>query len=379
MRIGIDYTSAILQRAGIGRYTRGLVHALSEVDQRNQYVLYSAGKDTSAPSWPDAFSVRELPITDRHMAIIWQRLRIPLPVELITGRIDILHSPDFVLPPVARAATVLTVHDLSFMRYPECSSPDLLRYLMDSVPRSVRRADSVLADSESTRADLIEIMGVPGERIHVLHPAVEPEFTRQGGAEAGEREALKSRYGVSRPYILGLGTLQPRKNFERLIRAYAALRHERRIPHQLVIGGGKGWLYDAIETTIGELALKDDVLLIGFVDEVDLPALYRQADLFAFPSLYEGFGIPILEAMACGTPVVTANVSSMPEVAGGAALLVPPEDVDAIAEALWRGLDDSALRIELVKQGLEQVGQFCWRRSAERLLGIYDIILRNGG
>jgi glycosyltransferase involved in cell wall biosynthesis len=264
------------------------------------------------------------------------------------------------------------------MRYPECSSPELLRYLMESVPRSVGRADLILADSQSTKDDLVTLLDVDQERIHVLYPAVEARFGERGRL-AYERDHLQSRYGISGPFILGLGTLQPRKNFEGLIRAYAALKRERRVPHRLVIGGGRGWLFQTIEATIDELDLEDDVLLIGFVEEADLPALYRQADLFAFPSLYEGFGIPILEAMACGTPVVTSDVSSLPEVAGDAGLLVSPQDVEALAQALWHLLDDSTLVCELVAKGFEQVRQFSWRRSAQRLLGIYDMVLQNGG
>ena len=158
MRIAIDYTAAVCQSAGIGRYARNLIRALSDLDRDNDYVLYSAGGASDERPWPDNYRRIRLPVTDRHLAIVWQRLRLPLPVEWITGRVDVLHSPDFVLPPTRRARTVLTVHDLSFMRFPECSSPPLLEYLMRSVPRSVARADLILADSESTRQDLIELL-----------------------------------------------------------------------------------------------------------------------------------------------------------------------------------------------------------------------------
>jgi glycosyltransferase involved in cell wall biosynthesis len=369
-RIGIDYTSAVRQHAGIGRYTRGLIGALAQTDTQNDYVLISAGRDPERKRWPANFSLRELPLTDRHLAILWQRLRLPLPVELITGRVQIFHSPDFVLPPVWRATTVLTVHDLSFMRYPECSSPPLLDYMMRAVPPSVRRADVLLADSEATRQDLVELLNVPPEKIHVIYPGVEPGFAPERDPAALRR--VRERYGIQRPYILGLGTLQPRKNFQRLIEAYALLRGRHGLTHQLVIGGGKGWLYETIYATIETLGLKSDIVLPGFVRDEDLPALYTGADLFAFPSLYEGFGIPVLEAMACGTPVVTATASSLPEVAGDAALLVPPEDVEALADALWRALEDSALRQTLVQRGAAQVARFKWEYSARRLMDVYS-------
>ncbi len=377
MRIGIDYTSAVQQRAGIGRYTRGLVAALAALDRANLYVLLSAGRVARDEDWPSNFALRRLPLTDRHLAILWQRLRVPLPVEWITGRLDIFHSPDFVLPPVRRARTVLTIHDLSFVRHPECSSPPLLEYLMHSVPHSVARADMLLADSESTRRDLIELYHVAEDRVYVVYPGVEPHFAPQ--QDDGQMQAVLERYGIRRPYILGLGTLQPRKNFPRLIQAYDLLRRQHAIPHQLVIGGGKGWLYEGIKETISVLGLQDDVLLAGFVADEDLPILYTAADVFAFPSLYEGFGIPILEAMACGTPVVTSRTSSMPEVAGDAALLVAPENVEELADALWQAIGDSTLRNDLIMRGFEQIKRFTWEKAARCVLDIYTQIVENGG
>ena len=377
IRVGIDYTSAVRQRAGIGRYTRGLVGALAELDRTNDYVLFSAGRDQQARAWPSNYKLREIPLSDRHLAILWQRLRLPIPVELVTGRLDVFHSPDFVLAPVYRARTVLTVHDLSFVRHPECSLPPLLDYLMHAVPRSVSRADVILADSVCTRRDLIELLHVPQDRVFVMYPGVEPPFVPQ--SDEGRTQAVLRRYGIRAPYILGLGTLQPRKNFPRLIRAYCDLKRTHHLPHQLVIGGGEGWLYQEIDQAIDDLGLREDVLLPGFVADEDLPVLYGAADVFAFPSLYEGFGLPVLEAMACGTPVVASSTSSLPEVAGDAALLVPPEDTHALADSLWRLLDDSALRNQLRARGFERVKLFVWRNAAQSLLSTYERITSNGG
>lgn len=368
MRIGIDYTAAVRQTAGIGRYTRLLIQTLARLDREGDYLLFSAGRQPEGAAWPENFALRQLPLSDRHMAIIWQRLRLPLPIEWLTGRLDLFHSPDFVLPPVRRARTLLTVHDLSFMRYPECSSPPLLAYLIEAVPRSVAAADRILADSECTRQDLIALLGVPAERIDVVYAGVEDRFRPQS-AEAVD--AAKARYGIERPYILGLGTLQPRKNFARLIEAYALVRQREGIPHTLVIGGGEGWLSEGIHETIDRLGLREVVRLIGFVDDQDLPALYTGADLFAFPSLYEGFGIPVLEAMGCETPVVTSRASSLPEVAGEAALLVDPLDVEELADALTRGLGDLELRTKLVAAGKGQVSRFTWQAAAQSLLRVY--------
>jgi glycosyltransferase involved in cell wall biosynthesis len=367
-RIAIDYTSAIQQRAGIGRYTRHLVTALAALDHATNYVLFSAGHDPSPPPWPANFTRCELPISDRYLSIIWQRLRLPVPIELFTGRVDVFHSPDFVLPPLIRARKVLTVHDLSFIRYPECSSPALLQYLIRSVPPSVRRADYLLADSLSTKQDLIELLGIPEERITVVYAGYDPRFNQQPQVND---QAILSQHGIKDPYILGLGTLQPRKNFSTLIRAYNQLAREHQILHKLVIAGGKGWLYDDIFDTVKELGLEERVLFTGFVDDEHLPALYRGAELFAFPSLYEGFGIPIIEAMGCGTPVVTSTSSSLPEVAGDAALCVNPHDSTALTDAMWRSLSDTTLRQTLRQRGLERVKLFSWENAASTLLKVY--------
>ena len=378
MRVVIDYTSAVRQGGGIARYTRGLVGALAELDAANRYVLFSAGRDRTGKTWPPNFSLRSLPITDRHLAMAWQRLCVPIPIELFTGRADVFHSPDFVLPPVRSARTVLTVHDLSFIRHPECFHKPLLAYASRSIPRSVSRADVILADSESTRQDLFELLHVPEDRVFVVYPGVDSRFRPQEDAEV--IRAVLCRCGIRRPFILGLGTLQPRKNFSRLIRAYDLLRRDHHIPHQLVIAGAKGWLYADIEETIDVLGLHEHVLLPGFVADDELPALYSAADVFAFPSLYEGFGIPVLEAMACGTPVVTTPVSSLPEAAGDAALFVGPEDVEALADALWQLIDDGELRDELRGRGFQQARRFTWAQAAESVLSIYQSLAsQNGG
>ncbi len=368
MRIAIDYTSAIQQKAGIGRYTRNLVSALAKIDRQTPYVLFSAGRDAQPPAWPGNFSRRELILSDRQMAIIWQRLKLPLPIEVFTGRISLFHSPDFVLPPVAAAIKVLTIHDLSFVRHPECSSPALLKYLVASVPPSIWRADWLLADSANTKDDLVELYTIAPERITVVYAGYDPVFEITPSADDA---AIRAQYGIKTPYIFGLGTLQPRKNFTTLIRAYYQLIQEKHIPHQLVIGGNKGWLYENIFDAVQQLNLADRVSFLGFVEDAHLPALYRGADLFAFPSLYEGFGIPILESMGCGTPVVTADNSSLPEVAGDAALLVDARDASALADAMWRVLDDSALRQTMRERGLERVKLFSWEKAAETLRSVY--------
>jgi glycosyltransferase involved in cell wall biosynthesis len=393
LRIGIDYTAAVQQGAGIGRYTRELVRALAKLDRDNDYVLFAAvggqrqeargkkqearGKKQEArgkgqESWPPNFQMRSVPLSDHVMAILWQRLQLPLWVELVTGPVDIFHSPDFVLPPVGRARTLLTVHDLSFMHYPECADANLRAYLNKAVPRSVHRADLILADSQSTKDDLVELLGVEPDRVEVLYPGVEERF--RPIEDQALLEQVRQRYNLPSRFILGLGTLQPRKNFVRLIEAFASVQIGKYASLHLVIAGGRGWLYEDIFAAVERLGLEGKVVFPGFVADEDLPALYNLAELFVFPSLYEGFGLPPLEAMACGTPVVTSNASSLPEVVSGAGLMVEATDEEALAEAMKRALDDRALREKMIIKGLEQAKNFTWEKSALKLLSLYEAI-----
>lgn len=378
-RIGIDYTAAVRQRAGIGRYTRNLIRALSEIDGERQYVLLVAGGrggDGLGP-WPPNFRVRSVPLSDRWLNILWQRLRLPLPVQTITGSLDLFHSPDFVLPPVGHAPAILTVHDLSFMRVAECFVPGFRSYLEQAVSCAVRRAVRILADSQSTRRDLIELFNVAPEKVTVLYPGVEARFRPIDEVEA--LNVVRARYCLPDRFILGLGTLQPRKNFAGLIEAFAWLlahSHSDADDLQLVIVGGEGWLAEDIRAAIDRLGLDGKVRLVGFVQDADLPALYNLASVFAFPTLYEGFGLPVLEAMACGTPTVAADNSSIPEAVGDAGLLVPTKDPVALADALGTLLAEPALRDRLVAAGLRQAARFTWNQGAQQLLKVYGAYAR---
>jgi glycosyltransferase involved in cell wall biosynthesis len=380
MHIGIDYTAAVRQMGGIGRYTRNLVRSLARLDSQNRYTLFVAGgrRGSEDPGrWPANFRLRRVPISDRWLHILWQRLRLPVPIQLVTGHVDLFHSPDFVLPPLGGTSAILTVHDLSFLRVPECFVPGFRQYLEKAVSRAIHRAQRVLADSESTRQDLIDLMSVEPERVNVLYPGVESRFRPIQDAETLDR--VRTRYRLPAKFILGLGTLQPRKNFEGLIEAFRRLLtaetegkdHPPARDLCLVIVGNKGWMYEGILALPEQLGLSARVHIPGFVDDKDLPAIYNLASVFAFPSRYEGFGLPILEAMACGTPVVAANNSSLPEVVGEAGLLVDSGDVGALADALACVLQDEILRRRLVAAGRRQAQRFTWERAATHLLRIY--------
>lgn len=293
---------------------------------------------------------------------------MPLPVETFTGPVSCFHATDFVLPPTHRKTrTLLTVHDLSFVRVPQTASPSLKRYLDKVVPRSLQRVDHVLADSAATKQDIINIYGTDPQKISVLLSGVDQRFSPQ----PDNVSAVRQRYRIpDRPYILSVGTVQPRKNYGRLIEALASLRRDD-TDVDLVIAGGRGWLDDPIYDAVCTHRLESHVHFIGFAADKDLPALYTGAAAFAFPSLYEGFGLPVLESMACGTPVLTSNISSLPEVAGHAALMVDPYDTQAIAHHLNRLIKDTGLRQQLIERGFAQAARFTWHRAAEELLRVY--------
>lgn len=372
--IAIDYTPAYEQGGGIGRYVRELVAALARHDTQTPYRLFVAGaKELPIPNPPGPnFIWKSTSLSPRWLARLWHRAQIPIPVEVVVGKVDLYHATDFVLPPT-RTRTLLTVHDLSFVRVPETASPNLKAYLDKVVPRSVYRADHVLADSQATKDDLISLYNTPPDKITVLLSGVDSRFKRVTDETA--LAAVREKYGIgTRPYIFAVGTVQPRKNYSRLIQALAWLR-EHGYDVALVIAGGRGWLENPIYQAISDNQLEHYVHLIGFADEADLPALYSAAECLAFPSLYEGFGLPILEAFACGTPVMTANISSLPEVAGDAALMVEPTNLDEIIHALRRLLEDSALRADLIQRGHTRAQGFTWDAAAAHLRQIYTHLI----
>ncbi len=373
MRIGFDATAAVRQGGGIGRYTRELLAALAAQEAANDYrlIYFTRRVAHPLPNLPANFHVRPVPLDDIWAARLWQRARLPLPVNWLTGPIEVYHSPDFTLPPVRRGTrTLLTVHDLSFIRDPESATPVLRNYLNVVVPRSVARADHVLADSLATQNDLMELYGTPPEKISVLYAGVSAAF--HPITDAAARAAVRVKYQLGEaPFILAVGTLQPRKNYVRLIQAVSRQRSGIR----LVIAGGKGWLYDSIFAEVERLNLRERVLFPGFVDDADLPALYSAARALAYPSLYEGFGLPMLEAMACGTPVVTSTASCLPEVAGDAALCVAPTEVEALAHALATVIEDESARANLIAKGRARAAEFSWVTAAQALLAQYRALL----
>jgi glycosyltransferase involved in cell wall biosynthesis len=249
---------------------------------------------------------------------------------------------------------------------------NLVNYLNDVVPWSIGRATHVLADSQATKQDLINIWQVPTSKITVLYSGVNEMF--QPVNDEAESTAVRHKYNLENiPYLLCVGTVQPRKNYQMLIRAFEPIAQNQ--PHHLVIAGGKGWLEEEMLAEVKRQNLTNRVHFIGFVDDADLPALYSSATLFAMPSLYEGFGLPLLEAMACGVPIITANTSSLPEVVGDTAVQLPPTDAPAWTQAISMLLSDPPQRARMTAEGFRQVRQFTWNKSALQLLQIYRDLL----
>jgi glycosyltransferase involved in cell wall biosynthesis len=294
---------------------------------------------------------------------IWHAL--PLSYSAVFPRADITHFFDYIVPPRVRGRVVDTIHDLSYLYYPETLAPRNRRRIEGGILYSIERSNLIVTVSENTRSALLSQYGLDPEKIRVIYNAApEPDCSMS-------LEDLQKKWPLTAPYLLFLGNLEPRKNITGLLRMFALLKNEQGIPHMLVIAGAKGWLYEEIFTLAESLGLSGRILFTGYVSAAEKGALLRHASAFVFLSLYEGFGIPILEAMRAGTPVVCSNTSSMPEVAGDAAVLVDPHDAAAAAEAVASVLTDENLRARKVAAGNLRAAQLTWEDSARRLADIY--------
>lgn len=379
MRVLLDYTSALNQRGGVGRYTRSLTAAL----QRCRYpdveiALWSARRSVpSSACTSDGAGeprVRVLPVPERWMTVGWQRLRIPLPVDWVAGGADVIHAPDFVAPP-HRAPAVVTVHDLSYLVTPDYAYPNLRRYLSAAVPRSLKRAAGIVAVSRSTADDLSEFYGIDPSRITVVHNGVDPAF-RPAPDDAIHRALAQLE--LRQPYFVIVGTIEPRKNHLGLLRAFEALSATRP-DASLVIVGRPGWMSEGIMAEIDAVMRRLPVRHLPDIEDSLLPALYTGSVALVYPSWYEGFGLPVVEAMACGTAVITSDRGSLAEVAGDAALLVPPDSPEAIADAMRMLLDDPVRRRDLVESGLRRARRFTWEAAALSHLNLYRSVAATGG
>ncbi len=372
VRVAIDYTSAIHQRAGVGRYTRSLAEHLAPIlDSDEELLLWYTSRADEVTSLPTSMrsgrvSTKRIPISPRWAAAGWHRLRVPLPIDRFVGDVDLHHEPDFVAPP-SRKPMVTTIHDLSYLIVPEYAHPDLRRYLERSVPRTLKRASRVIAVSETTRRDVIERYGVDADRVTTIYNGVDRWFR---APEANAVERALEQFGLRQPYFVMVGTVEPRKNHVTALRAFASF-YERRRDVSLAIIGNPGWLSEPIVEEIEKASKSMAVRYLRFVDDTWMPALYAGSVGLLAPSWYEGFGLPVLEAMACGAAVITSDRGALPEVTGDAGLIVPPGNVDELASAMVRLVDDRQLREDLSTKGVSRAEKFTWEAAASAHLDLY--------
>jgi len=370
MHVGLCGTAFVrqAQRGGMANYFRQLVRHLAEIDHENQYTLLLHPHNVH-PFHVDQPNFRTVvvPMPGRQVHY-WEQFLLPLVLWRL--KLDLVHFVGFPAVLARRKPAVVTVHDLSWKTRPETRGDWLSRFHWGFFgDRGARRADQVITISEHSRRDLERLLGIPAERITVTYEAPAPIFRPIEPESA--RVTARGRYGIEGRYILFVGTLQPTKNLARLIEAYALARQHTDFNQSLVVVGQQGWQYQDIFARISGLGLQDHVIFTGFVPDEDLPALYSGADVFVLPSLYEGFGLPVVEAFACGTPVIASNVASLPEVAGDAAILVNPTDIEGLAQALERVCTDAGLRQAMRQAGLARAAQFSWRTCAEQTRQVY--------
>ena len=373
MRIGLDGKLLSLRAGGIGRYainlTRAMLAAAPAHNRDLEFIVFT-GPQTSRRVMEELRGRCDEHFLNARSSVL--RSLALIPAALRRMRIDVFHGMDHVgIPFVGGTGKyVVTVHDVIPLILPHTFTPRHRAIVRLALARVRRKADLIIVPSQAVERDVVERLGVREDRVAIVAHGCEPRF--QPTADGPAQRAAAARYGLPPRYVLAVGTLEPRKNLITLLRAYARLRAaagDR--PPGLVLAGARGWLDSPIYQTVRSLGLDEVVRVPGFIDDDDLPAVYRGAEMLAFPSLREGFGLPLLEAMACGVPVVASNTSALPEVAGDAALLVDPHDVDALAAAIGRVLRDEALRRRLRLAGIARAGQFSWEKAARQTLDAY--------
>jgi glycosyltransferase involved in cell wall biosynthesis len=368
VRIAIDARK--LRDFGIGTYVRNLLRHLSRIDRQTEYVILCREQDRATvgllgenfravPESSPAYSIRE---------------QLTIPLDVRRARADLFHAPHYVLPPLTPCRSVVTIHDCIHLQFPEYLSHRLgYAYARSALWVAAHRSARVLTVSEASKRDILRYFGIPATKIDVIYNAIDERFGEAPSEEDVSR--VRERYQLNDPYVLYAGNIKPHKNLERLIEAFHLFRRDGLEHVKLLIIGDEISKYASLRRAVHRYKLHQHVRFFGFVPDRTLAVLYRLAGVFVFPSLYEGFGLPPLEAMASGTPVVTSNISSLPEVVGDAALLIDPYDPTAIAQAMRRVLTEPALRDDLRRRGLARVKEFSWERSVRRVRQVYDEVL----
>ncbi len=381
MRIGVDVRSMLGEKTGVGRYTENLVHGLAACSGSHELVLYSLfvkgfRRKTAAVDLPVGSNVSFISrrVPGRLQKCLWTTGVVA--IERFIGDIDVLVLPEPQVPAVRAARVISVVHDCIPLLTGRWHPGRTARTISASLRRAAGRADAVIAVSHNTKKDLVELTGIEEQKVKVVHESVGPSCRKlEEAAMEPLRERLKQRYGIEQPFLLFAGTIEPRKNLTMLFRAFSLLKSRGRIDHRLVVAGKRGWMCEDVPATVRGLGIEGDCIFAGYVPDDDLVALYNAAEVFLYPSYYEGFGLPPLEAMACGTPVVTSDAASLPEVVGDAAVMVAPDDPQELAGAILRLLCDGKLREEMSRMGLARARLFSRQRMARETLEVIEEVV----
>lgn len=373
MIIGIDGSLALSKPTGIGRYIINLVRNLAEVDDQNSYRLfyhYSRRIPKGSFYRPATGNFQTVRVRIPGKILNWWCSRFGFPrIEHFLGEVEIFHFTSVYSPwRTKKAKTVLTLHDVLPFKHPQFRPKRRSDFLRECYLKAIPTADAICVDSEDAKADLLEIFRVPESKVKVIYLGVEERFKKAAPVEPDKlRES-----NIDFPYILNVGVIEPRKNLAGLVEAFCLLKESKKIPHHLVVAGGEGCFYREVISQIDKSKYREQIHLLGYTPDEELPALYAAADVFVYPSFYEGFGLPVAEAMACGTPVVTSNSTSLPEVASGAAHLVDPANSEEIAWGIEKILFDTAYARTLSEKGKERAKSFDWRKTAIETLKVYQ-------
>jgi glycosyltransferase involved in cell wall biosynthesis len=385
MRIGIDASALPSRPVGAGNYIIQLIRAIarrlaiddsqatSQVD-RLEFVIFIQKSRLVLLNVEETPNLRlaVIPNISPSMRVLWEQVSLPGLAK--SHQIDLLHSLHYTMPLAYPGQTVVTFHDMTFFLFPHHHTLLKRYFFRFFIHTSSRQAAALIADSESTRQDAIRLAGVPSDKIFTAPLGVTQEF--HPIREYTILLQARQKYHLPERFLLYVGMIEPRKNLPTLLQAYATIADQ--MPdHRLVVVGPKGWMVENILQLTGRLNISDKVHFTGYVEQADLPLIYNMADVFIYPSVYEGFGLPVLEAMACGTPVVTSNVSSMPEIVGDAGVLLAPNDSQALAHSLLELINDPVNRQRLSIKGLERAAAFTWDRTAEKTIAVYRHVLRH--
>jgi len=379
MKISIDLTSIPNQKTGVGKYAMALIKALGKFDNENYYWIFvkrNQAEDFNPKKKNFHIVLCSNILQSKILRILWEQFILPLYIKRL--KIDLLHSIHYTIPLFAGCKVVVTFHDMTFFLYPKKHIFIKRIFFKLFIYISSWRANRLIAVSESTKKDIIKFLGA-SNKIDVVYEAVDSKY--YPFKNESMTSMIMRKYGIFNKFILYVGTLEPRKNIVRLIQAYYNLIIKNNLTHQLVIVGKKGWYYQEIFNIANKLNLNKNeqkIIFAGYVPEKELPFLYNAADLFLYPSLYEGFGIPPLEALACGVPVISSNVSSLPEVVGDAGMLIDPYNIQDIYQALHKLLNDDKLKKELKYKGLKRAQEFSSEKLANETIKVYEKTMQEG-